>query len=118
MALMSDDRPVSARGDLDPVRRDGRSEECFDPLAEIITGELPAGGPSGDRLATSDGARCVAELIAGAVLDRFVVRPRHAERVHDHVSRGASDGSGVILEVRDLSVVYGSRRHQSSDGPW
>ena len=38
-----------------------------------------------------------------------MVRPRPAERVHDHVSRGAPAGSGVILEVRDLSVVYGTK---------
>jgi ABC-2 type transport system ATP-binding protein len=109
MGLMSEDRVMNESGDPNPVRRDPMSEESFDPLAEIITGELLAEGPLGDRLATTDGARGVAELIATAVLDRFVVRPRPAERVHDDVSRTAPAGSGVILEVRDLSVVYGTK---------
>jgi ABC-2 type transport system ATP-binding protein len=109
MGLMSEDRLMSESRDPDPVRRDRRSEESFEPLAEIIAGELLAGGQLGDRLATADGARGVAEPIAAAVLDRFVVRPRPAERVHDHVSRGAPADSGDILEVRDLSVVYGTK---------
>jgi ABC-2 type transport system ATP-binding protein len=109
MGLMTEDRVMNESGDPNPVGRDPKSEESFDPLAEIITGELLAEGPLGDRLATTDGARGVAELIAAAVLDRFVVRPRPAERVHGDVSRGAPAGSGVILEVRDLSVVYGTK---------
>ena len=109
MGLMSEDRVMNESGDPNPVRRDPKSEESFDPLAEIITGELLAEGPLGDRLATTDGARGVAELIAAAVLDRFVVRPRPAERVHGDVSRGAPAGSGVILEVRDLTVAYGPK---------
>ena len=109
MGLMSEDRPVSERPDPQPVRRDRTSEEGFEPLAEIITDELRAGGPLEGRLATADGARGVGELIAAAVLDRFVVRPRPAERVHDHVRQGAPAGSGVILEIRDLSVVYGTK---------
>jgi ABC-2 type transport system ATP-binding protein len=109
MWLMSENRLMSERRDPGPVRPDRTSEESFEPLAEIITGELLAGGPLEDRLASADGARGVSELIAAAVLDRFVVRPRPAERVHDHVSRGAPVDSGVILEVRDLSVVYGTK---------
>jgi ABC-type branched-subunit amino acid transport system ATPase component len=109
MALMSEDRVMSGSRDPDPVRRDRKSEECFQPLAEIITGELLAGGSLGDRVATTDGARGVGELIAASVLDRFVVRPRPAERVHDHVSRGAPADAGVILEVRDMSVAYGTK---------
>ena len=109
MALMSEDRLTSERRDPNPIGRDRKSEESFEPLAEIITGELLAGGPLRDRVATADGARGVGELIAAAVLDRFVVRPRPAERVHDHLSRGAPADSGVMLEVRDLSVVYGTK---------
>lgn len=109
MGLMSEDPLMSESQDPDPVKGDRKTEECFEPLAEIISGELLAEGPLGDRLATADGARGVSELIATAVLDRFVVRPRPAERVEDHVSRGAPLGSGVILEVRDLSVVYGTK---------
>ncbi|MGA2930308.1 MAG: ABC transporter ATP-binding protein [Solirubrobacteraceae bacterium] len=106
---MSEDGLLSESRDPGPVRRDRTSEECFEPLAEIIAGELLAGGPVGDRLATADGARGVGELIAAAVLDRFVVRRRPAERVHDDVRRARPAGSGVILEVRDLSVVYGAK---------
>jgi hypothetical protein len=73
MALMTEDRVMSGSRDPDPVRRDRKSEECFQPLAEIITGELLAGGSLGDRVATTDGARGVRELIAASVLDRFVV---------------------------------------------
>jgi ABC-2 type transport system ATP-binding protein len=109
MAITSEGPVTNERGDENRVRRDPRSEECFDPLAEIITGELLAEPPLGDWLARTDGARGVAELIAAAVLDRFVVRPRPAERVDDDVSRGAPPGSGVILEVRELSVVYGTK---------
>ncbi len=109
MGLMSEDRVMNESGDPNPVRRDPKSEEAFEPLAEIITGELLAEGPPGDRLGMADGARGVGEQIAAAVLHRFVVRPRTAERVHDDVSRRAPAGSGVILEVRDLSVVYGTK---------
>lgn len=45
--------------DPDPVRRDRKSEECFEPLAEIVTGELLAGGPLGGWLVTDDGARAL-----------------------------------------------------------
>jgi ABC-2 type transport system ATP-binding protein len=103
MGLMSEGR------DPDLARRDGQSDELFEPIAEIITDELLAGGALADRFETADGARGIAELIAAAVLDRFVVRPRPAERVHDQVSRREPADSGVILEVRDLSVVYGTK---------
>jgi ABC-2 type transport system ATP-binding protein len=113
MGLMSEDRLMSDGADPNPVSVDRNSEEPFEPLAEIIAGELLAGGPPGDRLATADGARGAAELIAAAVLDRFVVRPRPAERVQDRVQDGVNRAvpadSGVILEVRDLSVVYGTK---------
>jgi hypothetical protein len=92
--------------DPNPIVRDRKSDASFEPLAEIITDELLAGGALGDPLATADGARGTGELIAASVLDRFVVRPRPAERLHDQVSRAAPADSGVILEVRDVSVVY------------
>jgi ABC-2 type transport system ATP-binding protein len=109
MGLMSEDRPMSEGRHPNPVRRDRESEESFELLADIITEELLAGGPVEDRLETIDGARGVGELIAAAVLDRFAVRPRPAERVDDQVSRRGPADSGVILEVRDLSVVYGTK---------
>jgi ABC-2 type transport system ATP-binding protein len=109
MGIMSEGPVTNESGDESRVRRDSKSDESFDLLAEIITGELLAESPSGDWPASTDGALGVAELIAAAVLDRFVVRPRPAERVHDYVSRGAPPDSGVILEVRGLSVVYGTK---------
>ena len=42
MGLMSEDRLTSESRDPGPVRRDRKSEESFEPLAEIITGELLA----------------------------------------------------------------------------
>ncbi len=109
MGLMSETPLGSDVRDPDLVRRDRKSDESFEPLAEVITGELLAGGTPRERLETTGGARGVAEVIAAAVLDRFVVRPRPAERVHDHVRQGAPAGSGVILEIRDLSVAYGTK---------
>jgi ABC-2 type transport system ATP-binding protein len=98
---------VSDRPDL--VRRDRKSEEFFEPVAEVIAQELFARISVRDQLDTVENARDVAALIADAVLDRFVVQPRAAARADQHVSRGVPAGSGVILEVRDLSVVYGTK---------
>ncbi len=110
MGLISEDPLVSDRRAPSPVKGDPKTEECFVALAEIVAGELVAGGPLGDLHGTADGARGVGEMIAAAVLERFVVRPRPAERVHhDGVSRGVPASSGVILEIRDLSVVYGTK---------
>ncbi len=103
MGLMSEHR------DPDPVRPDRKSEEFFEPLAGVIAEALSARRSDEDRLEPVEDAHSVAEPIAAAVLDRFVVRPRPAERVRDHVSQGAPAGAGVILEVRDLSVVYGTK---------
>ncbi len=102
MELVSDDP--------DLVTRDPRSSESFEPLAEVIAEELSARISVRDGLDTVEDAHDVAELIAAAVLNRFVVRPRSAEPVHDHVSRGAPADSGVILEIRDLSVAYGAKK--------
>jgi ABC-2 type transport system ATP-binding protein len=104
MGLMSEQR------DPDAVPPDRKSQEFFEPLAEVIAEALSARGSDEDRLETVEDAHRVAEPIAAAVLNRFVVRPRPAERVHDHVSQGApAAGAGLILEVRDLSVVYGTK---------
>ncbi len=103
MGLMSEHR------DADAVPPGRKSEEFFEPLAEVIAEALSARGSDEDRLETVEDAHRVAEPIAAAVLDRFVIRPRPAERVHDHVTQGAPAGAGVILEVRDLSVVYGTK---------
>jgi ABC-2 type transport system ATP-binding protein len=103
MGLMSEHR------DPDAARPDRKSEEFFEPLAGVIAEALSARRADEDRMETDEDAHSVAEPIAAAVLDRFVVRPRPAERVHDHVSQVAPAGAGVILEVRDLSVVYGTK---------
>jgi ABC-2 type transport system ATP-binding protein len=100
---------MSEHRDPDAVRRDRKSEEFFEPLANVIAEALSARRSDEDPLETVGDPHRVAKPIAAAVLDRFVVRPRPAERVHDHVSRGAPAGAGVILEVRDLSVVYGTK---------
>ena len=100
---------MSEHRDPDAVRRGRKSEEFFEPLVEVIAEAFSARRSDEDRLETVEDAHSVAEPIAAAVLDRFVVRPRPAERVRDHLSRGVPAGSGVILEVRDLSVVYGTK---------
>jgi ABC-2 type transport system ATP-binding protein len=105
---MSDTGLVDDRPDL--VRRDRRSEESFDPLVAVIAEELSARVSAGDRLDTVEDAHGVAELIADTVLDRFVVRSRPAEREGGQVARTALVGSGVILDVRDLSVAYGAKK--------
>ena len=73
MGLMSENR--------DPERgqADRKSEEFFDPLTEMIAEELLARTIGEIGLDRSEDAHGVAELIAAAVLDRFVVRPRPAD---------------------------------------
>lgn len=104
---MSDTGLVS--GDADLVEGDQEAEGFFEPLAEVIAEELLARISVRDRFETAEDAHGVAEVIAAAVLDRFVVRPRPAERGHTHVARAAPMDSGVILEIRDLSVAYGAK---------
>jgi len=99
--LMSDDP--------DLVRRDWSSARSVEPLAEVIAGELFARISVPDRLETVEDAHGVAELIAEAVLDRFVVSPRPAERGDRQVARADAPDADVILEVRDLSVAYGAK---------
>jgi ABC-2 type transport system ATP-binding protein len=100
--------------EVDVIRRDRESEDSFAPLAEVIAAELLAGGAPPDQIETADGSRPVAELIAAAVLDRFVVqprpRPRPADPGHRRVSRLDPGDAGLILEVRDLSVAYGAKK--------
>jgi ABC-2 type transport system ATP-binding protein len=96
--------------DADLITPDRNSNESFEPLAEIIARELLAAGPPPDRLETADDAHRVAELIAAAVLDRFAVRPRPADRAQRQVSRPDAAEAGLILEVRDLSVAYGAKK--------
>jgi|GEM_PF-44459 ABC-2 type transport system ATP-binding protein len=103
MGLMSESR------DSDPVRRDRSSDEVFEPLAEVIAEELLARSSVRDRLETVDDAHSVAEVIAGAVLDRFAVRSRPVEREDRQVRRVDPGDSDVILDVRDLSVAYGTK---------
>ena len=95
--------------DHDPVRRDPKPAEPFEPLAEVIAQELFARISARDRLDTVEEVHVVAQSIADAVLDRFVVRPRPSERADRHVARADPAASGVILDVRDLSVAYGPK---------
>ena len=80
---MSDDREL--------VRPDPTASEPVEPpeqpLAEVIAKELSARIAAGDRLETVEDAHGVAESIADAIRDRFVVRPRAAERENRHVAR-------------------------------
>jgi ABC-2 type transport system ATP-binding protein len=95
--------------DPDLVTRDRSSAESLDPLADLIAEELFARISSRDRLDTVQDAHDVAELVAAAVQDRFVVRPRPPAPGRHHVSRRAPADSGLILEIRDLSVAYGAK---------
>jgi ABC-2 type transport system ATP-binding protein len=99
---------VSDRPDL--VRPDRNSDESFEPVAEVIAQELFARISAQDQLDTVEDARDVAAVIAGAVLDRFVVRPRPAARPERQAARVEATGSSVILDVRDLSVAYGAKK--------
>jgi hypothetical protein len=98
---------VNDRRDL--VRPDRTSDEFFEPVTELIAQELCASVSVGDQLDTVEEARDVAAVIAEAVLDRFVVRPRPAARPEHHVARADIAESSVILDVRDLSVAYGAK---------
>jgi ABC-2 type transport system ATP-binding protein len=96
--------------DPDVITRVPKTQESLEPLAEVISEALLARISAGDRLTTADDARGVAEPIAAAVLDRFAVRPLHLDRAPLPVSRARPADTGVILEVRDLSVAYGAKK--------
>lgn len=64
----------------DLERLDPESEASFDALCDRIAEELQARVSFGDDLSTAEGQTTVAGLIADAVLDRFMVRPRTAPR--------------------------------------
>jgi ABC-2 type transport system ATP-binding protein len=105
---VTDNQPVSNDSDL--VGRDRSPTEFFEPLAELIAEKLVAHASVKDRSDTVEDARRVAALVADAVLDHFVVRPRPAERRNGQLVQATPAGSGVILEIRDLSVAYGARK--------
>jgi hypothetical protein len=68
-------------------RLDPESEACFDELSARIAEELGARIAVGDDPSTDDGCKQLAELIADAVLDAFVVRLRTSPRYrwrHQH----------------------------------
>jgi ABC-2 type transport system ATP-binding protein len=96
--------------DHDLITRVPKTQESLEPLAEIIAEALLALISAGDRLVTVDDARGIAEPIAAAVLDRFAVRPLTPDRASLPVSRQRPADTGVILEVRDLSVAYGAKK--------
>jgi hypothetical protein len=64
----------------DLERTDHESEACFVGLTECIAAEVGARAAAGDDVRTPEGRAKLAELIADAILDRFVVRERHAPR--------------------------------------
>ncbi|MBU1189242.1 MAG: hypothetical protein KKC01_09450 [Gammaproteobacteria bacterium] len=61
-------------------RLDPESEACFETLRGRILEELSSRVALGEDPTTSDGQEALAELIADAVLDSFVVRKRIAPR--------------------------------------
>ena len=74
MGLMSEDRVMNESGDPNPFRRDPKSEESFDRSLR----SSPANCSRKVRSEIGfDNRWCPwrSELIAAAVLDRFVVRP-------------------------------------------
>jgi ABC-2 type transport system ATP-binding protein len=75
----------------------------------VIAQALNARGSGQGLPDTEQDAHSVAESITTAVLDRFVVRSRPVERVDRQVIERDPSSAGVILEVRDLSVVYGTK---------
>ncbi len=78
-------------------------------LGETISKVLAARIATGDHLETVEDRHRLAELIGAAVLERFAVQPRNAERVVGSIrSHAAPEGLRAILYVQDLSVVYGS----------
>jgi hypothetical protein len=64
----------------DLERLDPESEAQYQPLAEIIEQELAARVAAGDDPRSKDGQNRLAELIADAILDHFVVRARQTPR--------------------------------------
>ncbi len=97
--------------DLDLIRGDRKSEESFQPLAEVIAEAMLSRGSVRDPLdRDGDAQAAVAESIACAVLDHFVVRARPVAVVERQAVRADAADSGVILEVRDLSVAYGAKK--------
>lgn len=91
------------------VREDRRSDELFEPVAEVIAQEL-AQTSGREHLGDVEDARELAATITDALLDRFVVRPRPAARVERQVAPADAAGASVILDVRDLSVAYGAKK--------
>ena len=65
--------PISEDTHPELIGPDRRAEASFEPLVEVIAEEFSSRRP-GPELETADDARGVAESIADAILDRFVVR--------------------------------------------
>jgi len=68
------------KDDPDLQHLDPESEACFEELRAKILEELAARIAVGDDPTTTAGQETLSELIADAVLDRFVVRIRTAPR--------------------------------------
>lgn len=93
----------------DQLREDRRSDEFFEPVAEIIAQEL-AQNSGREPLDSPEDAGEVAASITNALLERFIVRPRPAKRVEPRLAPADAAGASVILEVSDLSVTYGAKK--------
>jgi ABC-2 type transport system ATP-binding protein len=88
---------------------DRRAEASFEPLVEVIAEEFSSRRP-GPELEAANDARGVAESIADAILDRFVVRPRSVASVDRRAAPIDAGAGGVILDVSDLTVTYGATK--------
>jgi ABC-2 type transport system ATP-binding protein len=90
--------------------RDNESMRSSGALAGVIAQALSELVSTRDRLETVEDADRVAELIAGRVLERFVVESRSVKRDDRPTARADLPGSQAILDVLNLSVAYGAKK--------
>ncbi len=109
VAKRSDNARINEDTHPELIGQDRRAEASFEPLVEVIAEEFSS-RRSGRELETAEDARGVAESIADAILDRFVVRARSAASVDRPASRLDVGAAGVILDVSNLTVTYGATK--------
>ncbi len=104
-------RPRRMNQDRDPVSpAHSESKSSGKALSQTISEVLAARIAAGDRLETVEDGHHLAELIGATVLERFAIQPRPPERAMSSIrSHPGPESSHIILDVRDLSVVYGTK---------
>ena len=97
--------------DRDPVSpAHPESKSSAKALSQTISEVLAARVAAGDRLETVEDGHRFASVIGAAVLERFAIQPRPPERAMSGIrSHLGAESSQIILDVRDLSVVYGTK---------